>query len=121
MGQAKQTIIKAICKSLGAVDSQQPSFTIVNEYRTYDENLISMIFTDKKAGWVFDSELRSIFLQDSYCFMEWPEVLKLLLRTSRSESLSEIEVRVLEFPCKSNFLLVQFLYFDKIYRTVNER
>ena len=35
MGAGKTTIIKAICKALGAVDIvSSPTFTLVNEYRT---------------------------------------------------------------------------------------
>jgi len=105
MGSGKTTIIKAICKSLGAVDLvSSPSFTIVNEYRTSDgESLYHIDFYRiKKQDEVFDSGIEEYLSAGSYCFMEWPEVIEELLPSGTVKvriSVGENEVRVLEFPC----------------------
>ena len=57
MGAGKTTIIKAICKVLGAVDIiSSPTFTLVNEYRTSTEETLYHIdfYRIKKLEEVFD-------------------------------------------------------------------
>jgi len=82
MGAGKTTIIKAICKSLGAVDIvSSPTFTLVNEYRTsYGETLFHIDFYRiKKQEEVYDFGIEEYLTGDSYCFMEWPELIEELL------------------------------------------
>jgi len=82
MGAGKTTIIKAICKSLGATDSvTSPTFTLINEYRTTDGNLLYHIdfYRIKKPDEVFDFGIEEYFSSGSYCFMEWPELIEELL------------------------------------------
>ena len=82
MGAGKTTIIKAICNYLGAVDIvSSPTFTLVNEYRTSEgESLFHMDFYRiKKQEEVFDFGIEEYLTGDSYCFMEWPELIEELL------------------------------------------
>jgi len=82
MGAGKTTIIKAICKSLGATDSvTSPTFTLINEYMTTDGNLLYHIdfYRIKKPDEVFDFGIEEYFSSGSYCFMEWPELIEELL------------------------------------------
>jgi tRNA threonylcarbamoyladenosine biosynthesis protein TsaE len=82
MGAGKTTIIKAICNYLGAVDIvSSPTFTLVNEYRTADgESLFHMDFYRiRKQEEVFDFGIEEYLTGDSYCFMEWPELIEELL------------------------------------------
>jgi tRNA threonylcarbamoyladenosine biosynthesis protein TsaE len=82
MGAGKTTIIKAICEVLGAVDIiSSPTFTLVNEYRTSDGETLYHIdfYRIKKQEEVFDFGLEEYLTGDSYCFMEWPELIEEIL------------------------------------------
>ncbi len=82
LGAGKTTLIKALCRELGAEDqATSPSFSIVNEYRDALQRPIYHLdlYRLKDAG-----ELEGIgFLEylDSghYCFVEWPELALALL------------------------------------------
>ena len=78
MGAGKTTIIKAICRILGAGDIvTSPTFTMVNEYKTNNDEIIYHIdfYRIKKAEEVFDFGIEEYFSSGSYCFMEWPELI----------------------------------------------
>ncbi len=78
MGAGKTTIIRAICKVLGAGDIvTSPTFTMVNEYRTNKNETIYHIdfYRIKKIDEVFDFGIEEYFSSGSYCFMEWPELI----------------------------------------------
>lgn len=82
MGAGKTTIIKAVCKYLGAVDIvSSPTFTLVNEYKTTEgESLYHIDFYRiKKQEEVFDFGIEEYLAGDAYCFMEWPELIEELL------------------------------------------
>jgi tRNA threonylcarbamoyladenosine biosynthesis protein TsaE len=82
MGAGKTTFIKAICKVLDAVDIiTSPSFTIVNEYRTSKGETLYHIdfYRIKKQEEVFDFGIEEYLTGDSYCFMEWPELVREIL------------------------------------------
>jgi tRNA threonylcarbamoyladenosine biosynthesis protein TsaE len=78
MGVGKTTIIKAICKLLDVVDLvSSPTFTLVNEYKTSGGDTIYHIdfYRIKKQEEVFDFGVEEYWSGDSYCFMEWPELV----------------------------------------------
>ena len=82
MGAGKTTIIKAICESLGAVDLvSSPTFTLVNEYKTSGGESIFHIdfYRIKKQEEVYDFGIEEYLTGDSYCFMEWPELIEEIL------------------------------------------
>lgn len=82
MGAGKTTIIKALCESLGASDIvSSPTFTLINEYRTSDGEIIFHIdfYRIKKLEEVYDFGIEEYLTGDSYCFMEWPELIEELL------------------------------------------
>jgi tRNA threonylcarbamoyladenosine biosynthesis protein TsaE len=82
MGAGKTTIIKAICKALGAVDLvSSPTFTLVNEYRTSDGEALFHIdfYRIKKQEEVFDFGIEEYLDGKSFCFMEWPELVEEIL------------------------------------------
>jgi tRNA threonylcarbamoyladenosine biosynthesis protein TsaE len=82
MGAGKTTIIKAICETLGVKDTvTSPTFTIVNEYRTFAGESIYHIdfYRIKKTEEVFDFGIEEYLGNDSYCFMEWPEMVEGIL------------------------------------------
>jgi len=85
MGAGKTTIIKAICKALGATDIvSSPTFTLVNEYRTSGGDILYHIdfYRIKKQEEVFDFGIEEYLDGESYCFMEWPELIEELLPES---------------------------------------
>jgi tRNA threonylcarbamoyladenosine biosynthesis protein TsaE len=82
MGTGKTTIIKAVCEYLGATDIvSSPTFTIVNEYKTSAGELLFHIdfYRIKKQEEVYDFGIEEYLTGDSYCFMEWPELIEELL------------------------------------------
>jgi len=82
MGAGKTTIIKAICEVLGAEDLvSSPTFTLVNEYRRSGGGSIYHIdfYRIKKQEEVFDFGIEEYLSGDSYCFMEWPELVEEIL------------------------------------------
>jgi len=82
MGAGKTTIIKAICELLGAVDIiSSPTFTLVNEYRTSAGDALFHIdfYRIKKQEEVFDFGIEEYLTGESYCFMEWPELIEEIL------------------------------------------
>ena len=104
MGAGKTTIIKAICKYLGAIDIvTSPTFTLVNEYKTSKgESLFHIDFYRiKKQEEVYDFGLEEYLTGDSYCFMEWPELVEELLPAETVRVRIKIECeeqRVLSLP-----------------------
>jgi tRNA threonylcarbamoyladenosine biosynthesis protein TsaE len=82
MGSGKTTIIKAICEELGAIDIiSSPTFTLVNEYKTEGGETIYHIdfYRIKKQEEVYDFGVEEYLTGDSWCFMEWPELVEEIL------------------------------------------
>lgn len=102
MGAGKTTIIKSVCAALGAVDIvSSPTFTLVNEYVTAEgESLFHIDFYRiKKQEEVFDFGIEEYLTGESYCFMEWPELVGEILPNDIVEvriTVKEDETRVLD-------------------------
>jgi len=82
MGAGKTTIIKAVCEALGAIDIvSSPTFTLVNEYKTESGDSLFHIdfYRIKKQEEVFDFGIEEYLTGESYCFMEWPELVEEIL------------------------------------------
>ncbi len=82
MGAGKTTFIKAICEVLGVTDIvQSPSFSIVNEYKTFSGDSIFHFdfYRIKKTVEVFDIGYEDYLYSGCYCFLEWPELIESLL------------------------------------------
>jgi len=82
MGAGKTTFIKAICHVLGVTDIvQSPSFSIVNEYKTFSGDSIFHFdfYRIKKTEEVFDIGYEDYLYSGCYCFLEWPELIESLL------------------------------------------
>jgi tRNA threonylcarbamoyladenosine biosynthesis protein TsaE len=104
MGSGKTTIIKALCRELGASDPvSSPSFTIVNEYRTSDGETLYHIdfYRIKKQEEVFDFGIEEYLSGGSYCFMEWPELIEEILPSETVRirvTVGKNEERILDLP-----------------------
>lgn len=85
MGSGKTTLIKAICKELGATDMvTSPTFALVNEYRTRHGDTIYHLdlYRMNSIGELFDIGYEEYFYGDHIVFIEWPEKAEALLPES---------------------------------------
>ncbi len=82
MGSGKTTLIREICLALGSSDTiTSPTFAIVNEYRAGSGEKIFHFdfYRIRKLEEVFDLGYEDYFFSDSYCLIEWPEMVGHLL------------------------------------------
>jgi tRNA threonylcarbamoyladenosine biosynthesis protein TsaE len=82
MGAGKTTLIKALCQVLGVHQIvSSPTFALVNEYSTQEEDQVFHFdfYRIKKIEEVYDIGYEEYFYSDSYCFVEWPEMISGLL------------------------------------------
>lgn len=82
MGVGKTTFIKAICEELGVEDViTSPTFAIVNEYTTSDEEPLYHFdfYRIKKIDEVYDMGYEDYFYSGNICLMEWPELVEEVL------------------------------------------
>lgn len=84
MGVGKTTLIKALVKAIGSDDVvTSPTFSIVNEYKIYDESIYHFDFyrienEEEALNFGIDDYLAS----GSWIFMEWFEKISNLLPTN---------------------------------------
>lgn len=84
MGVGKTTLIKSICHMLGTQNIvTSPTFAIVNEYPTNNNELIYHFdfYRIEKKEEVFDFGFEDYLYSGSYCFMEWPEKIEDIMPT----------------------------------------
>ena len=82
MGAGKTTFIQAICRALGvASEVTSPTFAIVNEYQADGEALVYHFdfYRIKDITEALDFGIDEYFDSGSWCLMEWPEKLEMLL------------------------------------------
>lgn len=82
MGAGKTTLIKALCRVLEVQQIvSSPTFALVNEYSTKDDEQIFHFdfYRIKKLEEVYDIGYEEYFYSDSFCFVEWPEMITELL------------------------------------------
>lgn len=82
LGSGKTTLIKAICKKLGVVDTvTSPTFTVINEYKTRKNTPLfhADLYRIKNQEELYDTGLDEYLSGESYCFIEWPELAEPLL------------------------------------------
>ncbi len=82
MGSGKTTLIKAICKLLGATDSiTSPTFSLVNEYVTPQGDILYHfdLYRINTVEELFDLGYEEYFFGDSCVFVEWAEKAESLL------------------------------------------
>jgi len=94
MGIGKTTFIKALCHVLGVKDTvNSPSFAIVNEYKTANQQTIYHFdfYRLKNIEEAFDLGYEDYMYSGAYCMMEWPDKIEALLPPNRLElQLSEL-------------------------------
>ena len=86
LGAGKTTLISSICKKLGVVDnSSSPTFSIVNEYRTQNDNTIYHFdcFRLKSIEEALEIGIEEYLDSDHLCMIEWPEIIEPVLPEKR--------------------------------------
>ena len=88
MGAGKTTIIKAICSALHVTDAMSsPTFSIVNEYRTADDEPIYHFdfYRIRSEAEALDIGTDEYLYSGNYCFIEWPEKVRSILPPTYGE------------------------------------
>jgi tRNA threonylcarbamoyladenosine biosynthesis protein TsaE len=76
MGVGKTTFIKEICRQLNVIEVvTSPTFAIVNEYHTPDNQLVYHFdfYRINKLEELFDFGYEDYLFSHNFCFIEWPE------------------------------------------------
>ncbi|MDO6737785.1 tRNA (adenosine(37)-N6)-threonylcarbamoyltransferase complex ATPase subunit type 1 TsaE [Wenyingzhuangia sp. 2_MG-2023] len=81
MGTGKTTLIKELANQLGCNISSSPTFSLVNEYETPEQEILYhfdfyRIDNDDEA---YDIGIEEYFYNNQWCFVEWPENIENLL------------------------------------------
>jgi len=82
MGAGKTTFIKALCEEMQVLDYvTSPTFSLINEYQTENRGTIFHFdfYRIKDLSEAFDFGYEDYFYSNSYCFIEWPELIESLL------------------------------------------
>lgn len=104
MGCGKTTFIKALCKELGAIDeASSPTFSIVNDYLcSSGEHIYHFdLYRLKDLEEAMAAGAEDYIYGNSYCFIEWPEILEPVLPESR------IRAAIKELPGGSREITIQ--------------
>lgn len=82
MGVGKTTFVKAVASCLGVTDDvSSPTFAIVNEYRTKNNEAIYHFdfYRVNNISEALDFGYEEYFFSGDRCFIEWPEKIEELL------------------------------------------
>jgi len=85
MGSGKTTLIKAICRELGATDVvTSPTFALVNEYKAGNGEILYHfdLYRINTIDELFDLGYEEYFYSNHYVFIEWAEKAEALLPDS---------------------------------------
>lgn len=80
MGAGKTTLIKALCAELAVKDmTSSPTYSIVNEYIYPNGKVFHFDFYRIKSEIeAYDLGFEEYLYSKQYCFIEWPEKIKVL-------------------------------------------
>ncbi|AWG22500.1 tRNA (adenosine(37)-N6)-threonylcarbamoyltransferase complex ATPase subunit type 1 TsaE [Flavobacterium faecale] len=87
MGAGKTTFIKELCKKLGVTEAtSSPTFSLVNEYETLDNQLVYHFdfYRLKKETEALDMGVDEYLYSGNWCFIEWAENIPNLIPESHS-------------------------------------
>ena len=82
LGAGKTTLIKLICEKLNVTDSiSSPTYPIINEYKTADNNIIYHIdlYRLKSIEEAMNIGIEDYLFSDHLCFIEWPDNFESIL------------------------------------------
>lgn len=87
MGVGKTTLIKELSKILGVSDAtSSPTFSLVNEYQSYDNQLIYHfdVYRLKSESEALDMGIDEYLYSGNWCFIEWAEKIPNLIPDEHS-------------------------------------
>ena len=87
MGVGKTTLIKQLCYNLGVQEAtSSPTFSLVNEYQTIDNQLIYHfdVYRLKSEIEALDMGIDEYLYSGNYCFIEWSEKILNLIPAEHS-------------------------------------
>lgn len=87
MGAGKTTFINALAKVMGVNDTTgSPTFSLVNEYRTTDNQVIYHfdVYRLKSESEAYDMGMDEYLYSGHWCFIEWAEKIPNLVPESHS-------------------------------------
>jgi tRNA threonylcarbamoyladenosine biosynthesis protein TsaE len=82
LGAGKTTLIKLICEQLKVVDTiSSPTYPIINEYKTIDNNIIYHIdlYRLKSIEEAINIGIEDYLYASALCFIEWPDNFESIL------------------------------------------
>ena len=82
MGSGKTTFIKSICNNLKVVDKiSSPTFSIINEYKTVNENFIYHFdfYRIKNKEEALNLGIEEYFYSSNLCLIEWGSKIEILI------------------------------------------
>ena len=86
MGAGKTTFIKSICNNLNVVDKiSSPTFSLINEYKTYNGNLIYHFdfYRIENKEEALNLGIEEYFYSPSLCLIEWGSKVEVLIPKKR--------------------------------------
>ncbi|HMI06318.1 MAG TPA: tRNA (adenosine(37)-N6)-threonylcarbamoyltransferase complex ATPase subunit type 1 TsaE [Flavobacterium sp.] len=87
MGAGKTTFIKSLVKAMGVNDTTgSPTFSLVNEYRTADNQTIYHfdMYRLKSESEAYDMGMDEYLYSGHWCFIEWAEKIPNLIPEAHS-------------------------------------
>lgn len=88
MGVGKTTLIKALTKALGVLETtSSPTFSLVNEYQNKDNQALYHFdfYRIKKETEALDMGVDEYLYSGNWCFIEWAENIPNLIPTKYSK------------------------------------
>ena len=82
IGSGKTTFIKSICNNLNVVDRiSSPTFSIINEYKTINENFIYHFdfYRIKNKEEALNLGIEEYFYSSNLCLIEWGSKIEILI------------------------------------------
>ncbi len=82
MGTGKTTFIKSICNNLNVVDKvSSPTFSIINEYKTVNENFIYHFdfYRIENKEEALNLGIEEYFYSSNLCLIEWGSKIEILI------------------------------------------
>jgi tRNA threonylcarbamoyladenosine biosynthesis protein TsaE len=81
VGSGKTTLINEICRQINnEIDSSSPTFSIVNEYNTFQGKLIHMdLYRLKDLNEAIEIGIDEYIYSGATCMIEWPQCIESLI------------------------------------------
>lgn len=99
IGAGKTTFIQTLCKKLGVEDKvTSPTFSLVNEYIYLDAEKRQKqvhhidLYRLNSLDEAINIGIEDYLFDDSYCFLEWPQIIEPLL----PENAVEINIEIID-------------------------